>query len=463
MYYGGTFSTLNIGNSALMAAQIGQDVAGNNISNADTPGYSVESVALDENDPAIDDNSAISSQTSQVGSGVSVGSVARASDEFLNAQARGANAQSGTYTAQQTWLTNVQDAFNEPQNTSINSQLTTFFDNFSSVENSPNDTGVRETAIQGGVTLAGMLNTASQQMDAVGTQLTSAASSDMSDINTYGQQIATLNTAIVSQSAGGQQAPDSLLDQRDALLDKLSSLTNYEKFTNANGSVDVRIGTSNLVEGSDSNTLTLSGLQSSGSLTGGDLYGITTSQASLTGYKANLDTLSSTLISQVNTLHEAGTGEDGSTGVAFFTGTGAGDIAVNTAIVNDPDKLAVAGALTGGATTPAVGDSSNAAALAALGTATLGSSAGALSGNTFNGYYNGLVTQIGSDTANATSNLATAQATNTQLTNQRAQVSGVNEDDEMTSMIKFQRMYEAAAKIVSTQNTMLGDLIGMVS
>ncbi len=73
------------------------------------------------------------------------------------------------------------------------------------------------------------------------------------------------------------------------------------------------------------------------------------------------------------------------------------------------------------------------------------------------------MTQIGSDTANATSNLATAQATNTQLTSQRAQVSGVNEDDEMTSMIKFQRMYEAAAKIVSTQNTMLGDLIGMVS
>ncbi len=65
MYYGGTFSTLNIGNSALMAAQIGQDVAGNNISNADTPGYSVESVALDENDPAIDDNNAISSQTAR--------------------------------------------------------------------------------------------------------------------------------------------------------------------------------------------------------------------------------------------------------------------------------------------------------------------------------------------------------------------------------------------------------------
>ncbi len=96
----------------------------------------------------------------------------------------------------------------------------------------------------------------------------------MSDINTYGQQIATLNKAIVSQSAGGQQAPNSLLDQRDALLDKLSSLTNFEKFTNANGSVDVRIGTSNLVEGSDSYTLTLSAAcKAAASLTGGDLYG----------------------------------------------------------------------------------------------------------------------------------------------------------------------------------------------
>ena len=463
MYYGGTFTTLNIGNTALMSAQIGQDIAGNNISNADTPGYSVESAEFVENDPAVDFANPIGSQTGEVGSGVSVASIGRASDEFLNAQQRGSSAQTGTYTAQQTWLTDIQDAFNEPQNTSINSQLSTFFGNFSTVENNPEDPGVRETAIQGGVTLAGMLNTASQQMTSVGTQLTSAAASDMTSINTYGQQIAALNKAIVSQSGSGQQVPNSLLDQRDALLDKLSSLTNFEQFPNADGSVNVRIGTSNLVEGTDSSTLTLSSLQSRGDLTGGDLYGVTTSQASLAGYQSNLNTLSSTLISQVNALHEAGTGEDGSTGVAFFTGTGAGNIAVNTALVNDPEKLAVAGALTGGATTPASGDASNAAALAALGTATLGSSAGALSGTTFNGYYNGIVTQVGSDTANATSNLATAQATNTQLTSQRAQVSGVNEDDEMTNMIKYQRMYEAAAKIVSTQNTMLGDLIGMVS
>ena len=82
----GTFFGINIGQSGLVAAQLGQDVTGQNIANAGTPGYSVQTLSQTAADPytLADRNTLLT--PGLIGSGVSVSSIQRASDQFLDAQ-----------------------------------------------------------------------------------------------------------------------------------------------------------------------------------------------------------------------------------------------------------------------------------------------------------------------------------------------------------------------------------------
>jgi flagellar hook-associated protein 1 FlgK len=303
-----------------------------------------------------------------------------------------------------------------------------------------------------------MLNQASSSLTTSADSVNTAITNDQTQINAYGQQLAKLNADIVEGTTPAGQ-PNSLLDQRDEVLNKLSSLVNITVQTNPDNSVNVKIGGTVLVNDVSANTVSASAMAARGDVTGGDLGGQQTTAANISTYQNQLDSLSQQLISQVNTLQEAGYSANGTTGVPFFTGTGASNIAVNAALVSNPSLLAVASSVTAPSTTPAPGDGSNATAIANLGTATLGVSAGALSGQTFNGYYNALVTSAGATAATATSSLATATAAQTQLTTQQQSITGVNQDTELTNMMEYQRMYQAASEFISTQNTMLDDLI----
>jgi flagellar hook-associated protein 1 FlgK len=449
----GTFLGIDIGASALTTAQVGEDVVGNNISNASTAGYSEESLDLTYN------ASDVPWDTSQpIGSGVSAGSITRASDQYLAQQNYTANGDAGNYSAQSTWLTNVEDAFNEPSTSSINTQLATFFNNFTEIQNDPTSTGVLATAVQGGVTLANLVQSTYSSLTTTNQQVVANINNDVGTINGYAQQIAQLNTNIRA-TMSESDPPNNLLDERDNIVSKLSSLANVNVQTNSDGTINVSIGSTNLVQGTTADTVTVSGLEASGDVTSGDLGGLIASQTTLGNSITQLNNLASQLITQVNALHEAGSSSDGTTGLPFFTGTDAATIGVNATLINDPSELAISAAPTPPATTPAAGDYSNATAIANLANTTLGANAGPLEGTTFSGYYNTMVTQIGAATADASTNLTTATATQKQVANQLDQVTGVDQDTELTSMMKYQNTYEAASKIVATENSMLQTLI----
>ncbi len=455
----GTFYSFDIGSSALDASQIGQDVTGNNISNANTAGYSLESVNLQEGDPSYDNSVASPTTPGQIGSGVSSGSIQRASDAFLTVQVNNSNSQQSSLSAQQNWLNQIQSAFNEPSNNTINTTLGAFFGAFASVENNPQDNGVKASAIQAGAAAAQMIQGAQQSLNSANTQITAQLKNDLSTVNNLGTQIAQLNVAIQQLTAQGA-SPNQLMDQRDLLISQVSGLANITTSTDANGSINVSIGATSLVQGVSSNTVSLSALQSNGDLQSGEMAGLTTTQTNLKGYQTNLDQLASQLITSVNQIHSQGTASDGTTGLNFFTGTNASNIAVNSVLLNNPQKLAVAGATNPPGTTPAPGDSSTATAIAALATATM--TTGPLTGQTMQGFYTTMVTAIGADGSSVNTNLTTAQAAKTQLVNQQQSIVGVNQDDELTKMIEYQRMYQAATKIITTQSSMLDSLISMV-
>lgn len=454
----GTFFGIQIAASGLAASQIGQDITGHNIANAATPGYSVESADFQAADPYTPSTQFIGGRAGALGSGVVVGSVNRARDQFLDQQVRSGTSQQSGQSVQDNALTQIQGAFGEPSDTGLNATLGKLFQSFNNLVNNPEDIGVRTTVVQSGNALARVFQEVQGNLTSIGQQLTAKQSDDMTAVNSYGQQIAGLN-ATIRAAATQKQNPNDLMDQRDMLLDKLSSLANVSITNNSDGTVDVSIGSSQLVQGIDAYPLTLTGpgsLTANGDLTGGELGGLAQAQTDLTGYQADLNNLASSVISTVNSVHQNGAGLDGSTGLNFFNGTDAASINVNPTLVTNPEKLAAAAKPAGGGAPPP-GDAANATLLGALENTPVGT--GPLATQTLQGFYQARISNLGGQGAATKTALDSATANVHQLTQQRDSVIGVSTDNEMVNMMKYQRAYEASAKVVQTMDGMLGTLI----
>jgi len=457
----GTFFGIEIGRTALVAAQIGQDITGNNIANAGTEGYSVETPdleTLDYNKPASRDTLS----SIPLGSGVLVSHVLRARDQFLDAQVRDATSATNLQTAQRNALKQVSAAFHEPSDTGLNAALGKFFTSFQDLANNPEDLGIRATTVQKGDALARVFQNVQQSLTAIGTSLAGQAATDVQTINDYGSQIAALNRTIRQNAATGQ-APNDLLDRRDLLIDKLSAIANIAAHTNSDGTVSVAIGSSDVVVGLDAIPVTQSGLTARGDLTGGSLAGIVQAQSQVTAYQGRLDTVAASVVSQVNAVHRTGVGRDGTTtGLNFFTATAgkeASTIAVNPVLEAHPENVAAAAAPVPPATAGSPGDGSNAIVLASLESKTVTAAGDPLQNTTILAYYQGTVSDAGGRAASASTAADSSGASLSQLSKQRSSVTGVSSDTELANLLKYQRSYQAAAKFIQTSDDLLGTLI----
>ena len=292
-------------------------------------------------------------------------------------------------------------------------------------------------------------------------------------VNADATQIANLNTAISKLKAVGQN-PNDLLDQRDKLVDELSSLGNTTTTPGANGVVTVRFGGVVIVDPS-----TATGLPPSmptratfntgypttptvaAGLTGGQLKGLldaysTTLNPAVAGsIPAKLDKLAISIHDSVNSVHAAGYDKTGTAGGLFFAGTtitGASQFAVNPAIISNPSLIAASSTAAG-----APGDSSN--MLALIGIRGAAAPTGSTLGSSFDDFYSGLVSGMGLAAQTANRDVDTADTVVNTLEDRRSQVSGVSLDEEMTNLVKFQHAYSAAGRAMSTLNDMLDTLV----
>lgn len=134
----------------------------------------------------------------------------------------------------------------------------------------------------------------------------------------------------------------------------------------------------------------------------------------------------------------------------FFTGRGPTDIGVNTAISANPNLVAAA-------RSDAPGDNTNALALGDLRLEGIE----ALNGATFSDFYQGVVSRIGSSTANAQALEQNQAALLTSLQSERERISGVNIDEEAVRLIAYQQGFRAAAKFISVIDEMLDTLMAL--
>jgi flagellar hook-associated protein 1 FlgK len=464
-----TFFGLEIGRRALTANQFALDVVGQNTANVGTPGYSRQVAAFDETE-AYGAPGADSGKPAQLGTGVTIASVNRVRDQFIDQRLNVANANAGALNSLRDILGRVEGAYGEPSSTGIGSQLTSFFNSFSDLSASPESGAARSTVLNKAQSLVNAIHQVNADLSAIGPEISSRIAARVGDVNSLSVQIAALNKQIGESVASGDH-PNDLLDKRTALVSQLSSLVDVQVIESRSsqtdqptGQIQINVGGFSVVRDDKSNALPAeytnvgpdAGLRTPDGqaipLRGGEVSGLIQAASLVDGYQTGLDTLASNLISAVNTIHAGGAGLDNISGRAFFSGSTAADIDVEPAIASDPQAIAAAAAPLPPATV-APGNGDNARALAAL------TSKPAVGVFSLNQYYNTSVAGIGADSQRFQTQTDNQSKVVTQLQNQQASVSGVNLDEELTKLLQYQRAYQAAARIINVQDDVLNRII----
>ena len=451
------FGAINTALSGLIASQDALDTTGQNVSNANTPGYVRESVGQTAIGGSV--IPAMYATTDGVGQGVTVDGISRASDTYLDQRSLSANAVSTNLTQTQTILQQVQTGFNEPGTNGLNSQLSSFWNSWDSLASNPADSGTRAAVLGAASNLAATFNQVSGNITAVRANASAQALGDVQEVNTDSAQIASLNHEIVSAQGAGMNA-NSLLDQRDQLVQTLGSLVGATTRTGSNGSVDVYVGTNALVRGSTSGAISATqdsagnvaltwNIDKSPVAAGGELGALVTSVNStlptLLSGPGGLDSIASSVASAANTAQAGG---------VYWT-QNAGPPATWTSTAGPPmfaDKSG--GPITAGGITlsPTISAATLAASAAPpAGAPTDGSNAQvtAEGGTAVDAQYQTFIGTLGSQIAQVNNQVSVQGQVAQQVSVARSSSEGVNLDEEMTHMVQYQQAYTASAKFLT--------------
>ncbi|MBV4439523.1 flagellar hook-associated protein FlgK [Clostridium tyrobutyricum] len=231
----GLFSIFNTAKSGLFSQQTAINVTSHNIANANTDGYSRQRANMVTTTPYTMPSMDGAAGAGQLGTGVTVESIQRIRDSFLDYQFRVQNSISGQYSAQDKVLSQVENVLNEPTDTSISSLLSGFFTSWQSLsKSSQNASTVAQQAYQ----LTNDLNNVSSQLTKIKSDTNTELKSTIVTVNGYINQLNQLNKQIQSVTIAGQN-PNDLMDSRDLILDKLSNEFGISVTETDNGGIDV--------------------------------------------------------------------------------------------------------------------------------------------------------------------------------------------------------------------------------
>jgi flagellar hook-associated protein 1 FlgK len=207
---------------ALDAQQTALNVTGQNVANASTVGYTRQTANFQQTPSQ---SVILGGASISVGTGVSVNSITRARDSYLDGQYREQTSIQQYWGEQETALQNLQGVVNEPSDTALSGDMTNFFNAWSDLANDPQDMGARSVVEQQALTLTDNFHNMAQQISSLQTSADNNVQNEIHQINEYASQIQSLNKQIQTQQAVGV-TPNDLLDQRDNIVDELSKIVN---------------------------------------------------------------------------------------------------------------------------------------------------------------------------------------------------------------------------------------------
>ena len=234
--------------SGLIAFQNALAVTSNNVANVDTPGYSEET-------PVFTAEPGESTGVGYFGAGVDISSVTRNYSELLATQMRTSQSSYSNFNTYATTAAQVDNMLSDT-NTGLSTQLQSFSNSLQTLANSPTLAASGTAVISAAQSLTQSVQGYASQLTSIDQNVEGQITSNIQEINTLASNIATDNGQI-AQVSGSGQPPNSLLDQRDSLIDTLSQYVSVNTATQSDGSLDVFIGNGqSLVSGSTAQTLT---------------------------------------------------------------------------------------------------------------------------------------------------------------------------------------------------------------
>lgn len=240
---------LNLGTSALLANQAALQTAGNNIANVHTPGYSRQSVVVQQVEGQY-------SGAGYIGKGVAVTTVMRNYDAFLTSQSNLATAQLASDSTLSTQMTQLENVFSSGAG-DLGSSVNALLNSFSAVASAPTDLTARTAAIGNANQMASQFNASSASLDTLQAGTKMQLQQSVASINSLATQIAAVNEQI-ARTMGSGQPPNSLLDQRDQLVSQLNQYVQTTSIPASDGTVTIFLaGSQPLVQGKTANALSV--------------------------------------------------------------------------------------------------------------------------------------------------------------------------------------------------------------
>ena len=212
-----TFGGMELGRSALNAFRLGMQTVGHNISNMNTEGYSRQRVnyatVTPENIYGVD----------QVGQGMTITSIERIRDEFLDFQFRDNQSTLGYWEKINDLYDSIQNYISEPNSSGIRAAMDTFFTDLQTLQEKPEDTATRQALVTSANSIGSMLGNLIDSFNTYNESINLEIQQAVDDANAMLHDIAALNREIYEAEALNQNAND-LRDSRDVLIDKLSKM-----------------------------------------------------------------------------------------------------------------------------------------------------------------------------------------------------------------------------------------------
>lgn len=455
------FGVLGVGANGLRTAAFGSAVASENIGGAATPGYTRRIVNIEPIAPG------------HLGSRAT-GST-RIADSFLERRMLGASSFEGEAKARHQAL-GVLDAVFADGPGDIANSLDAFQRALGDAMSRPNDPAARSIVLERAHDLASSFQRSAEALDNARVDVNGRISDTVRQVNGKLSEIASLGTQIARDEAAGGQAAD-LRDRRDQLVREVSEALPVTRIDNADGSIELLLAGSRSLVSGDGRAIELEAVTDATSgdvrlrrvtagapedvtnlVTTGSIGGLIDARdGAIADARGALDQLASDIATAYNGVHSAHVGLDGASGRNLFEPPAAVDgaaraMALSSDVRGQPSNLALA-------EDPAALPGDNRGALALLAVADTKIALGGTS-NASDAYAS-ILANAGAAVQGARNVEEHATAAASQITSLRESISGVSTDEEMISLMKFQRAYQASLRVIEVADSMLGELMSL--
>ncbi|MCI6912818.1 MAG: flagellar hook-associated protein FlgK [Treponema succinifaciens] len=220
-----SFAGIEIGKRSLMAHSTQIQTAGHNISNADTEGYSRQRVIVKSFEPIYRPDLERAMVPGQIGQGCDVESIKRIKDELLESRIVEQKNVESYWETRDKYYSMIESVYNEPNDVSVRTNMDKFWQGWQELSTYPESDAARLAVVVRGQTLTNSIQQQYKSLRGIGDQINGDIEAVVKQVNDLSRQIASVNGEIV-RSKGLGDNPNDLMDRRDLLVEKLSSLIN---------------------------------------------------------------------------------------------------------------------------------------------------------------------------------------------------------------------------------------------